>query len=301
MGEAIFELERVLRSKDRFHSRNAEGPKIAILNFAHFFDRCIVANGVEICVLLDNSGQGQLTSQESKVLRDCSSKAIRDFTVGGSVAASVVWLASKRLSNFLRVSLAGGAAVISARWSLAKSLDSCAEHILAFDGSRMQQELAKIIVRRYGNDPQKKQLISKHFYSEKVFDDSTADHPRYIYRQRNTYVDNAAQIQRLYGGYTQSDGNRSDPKYAAGTDVPDSVGQKIVNLESKQVQVNPSSYIFADPLDCILGYSGTAEEIRHPDNSTAPAKMHGRSQKRLHRRHRMHHRHREELSTSDKG
>ncbi|GMH18826.1 hypothetical protein Nepgr_020667 [Nepenthes gracilis] len=261
MGEALFELEQVLRSKN-----------------------------------------GKLTGQEREILLACRSKAIRDFSLGGSVAAGLVWMATRKLNNFLRINLAGGAAIISGMWRLSKSLDSCAEQILAWDGSRMQHELAKIMVQRYGNDPRKKKLISKHFYSEKVFDDSTSDRPISIYRQRNTFVDNAANIHRSLDINTHSDGNENDTNYPPRKNDSDIPRQKRMNSESMQVHINPGSYVLADPFECLFGYSGATEEIHHPAGAGAgaPAREQSCSQRRLHRRHRMRHRHREEPSTLEK-
>lgn len=73
MGEALFELEQILRSK-----------------------------------------QEKLTSQETNVLMACKADALREFTVGGVVAAAVSWLATRRLSTLYRINLSAGSAAISA-------------------------------------------------------------------------------------------------------------------------------------------------------------------------------------------
>lgn len=38
------------------------------------------------------NGQEKLTSQETNVLMACKGDALREFTVGGTVAAGVTWL-----------------------------------------------------------------------------------------------------------------------------------------------------------------------------------------------------------------
>ena len=45
------------------------------------------------------------------------------------------------------------------------------------------------IVNKYQDNPWRMQLISNHFYSEKVFDDSTSDKPKLRWRHRNFFGD----------------------------------------------------------------------------------------------------------------
>ncbi|KAA8548651.1 hypothetical protein F0562_000335 [Nyssa sinensis] len=98
MGEALFELEQILRSKQ---------------------------------------SQGTLTSQEANVLMTCKAKAIKDFTIGAGAGGSIAWI---------------GAAAFFGLWKFGRSLDSCIEHILSLDGSRMQKELANIMLKKYQNN-----------------------------------------------------------------------------------------------------------------------------------------------------
>uniref|UniRef100_A0A5B7CCM8 Uncharacterized protein n=1 Tax=Davidia involucrata TaxID=16924 RepID=A0A5B7CCM8_DAVIN len=232
MGEALFELEQILRSN-----------------------------------------QGKLTSQEANVLMTCKAKAIKDFTIGAGAGGGIVWLATRRLSNLFRINLSGGAAALFGLWKFGRSLDSCIEHILALDGSRMQKELANIMLKKYQNDPWTMQLISKRFYSEKVFDDSSSDQPKLRWRYRNFFGDSVAYSQRTHD--SDSYGDKTD------LENPD--------LEPKQVSMNPGVEAMANPLDCVFGVPGRVEEIHQPNISSMPPRGHGRSHKRSHRRHRMRH------------
>lgn len=49
------------------------------------------------------------------------------------------------------------------------------------------------ILTKYRNDPRRMQLINKHFYAEKVFDDSNPDTLLARWRHRNFFGANAAQ------------------------------------------------------------------------------------------------------------
>ncbi|KAG5560163.1 hypothetical protein RHGRI_003448 [Rhododendron griersonianum] len=259
MGEAIFELEQVLRSK-----------------------------------------QEKLTSQETNVLMACKADALREFTVGGTVAAGVTWL---EVEDLLIISITlkltgedfafllviklhnpsemnvGGAAVISGFWRFGRSLDTSVEHILSADGSRMQMELSKIILRKYGDDSTPMQLITKHFYSEKVFDDSSADQPKIRWRYRNFFSDNVAFSQRTHNSDAHGYGEKTNPQK---TDMENAD-------EPNRVLRSPVLDATTNPFDDVFGVTGSSEEIHHTNTSVLSPKKHGRSHKRSHRRHRMRH------------
>jgi hypothetical protein len=48
------------------------------------------------------------------------------------------------------------------------------------------------MVTKYQNDPSLMKLISKHFYSERIYDDSTSNTPKLRWRYRNFFSDNAS-------------------------------------------------------------------------------------------------------------
>ncbi|XP_038878006.1 uncharacterized protein LOC120070209 isoform X2 [Benincasa hispida] len=254
MGEALFHLEQVLRSK-----------------------------------------QNSLTIEEANLLQTCRSKAVRDFTLGGLIGGGVTWAGTWRLNKFIRLNLSGGAAALCGLWRFSLSLTSCVDHILALHGSRMQKELANIVVTRYHNDPRAMQLISKHFYYEEVFDDSTLDRPKIRWRSRNFFSDDVAHAQRtpdndpkdnLHGNSHHDSSNRDSSAYQSDSyGDPDDKGNA---LELKPVLTKPGTdATTTDPLDCIFGTLAREEEeeIQHSSASSPSPKSHSRS-RRYNRRHR---------------
>ncbi|TXG72073.1 hypothetical protein EZV62_000652 [Acer yangbiense] len=251
MGELLFDLEQVLRSK-----------------------------------------QVKLTSGEVNVLLTCKSKAVRDFTAGTLVGSGVAWLASRRLNKFFRVNLSAGAAVILGLWSFGRSMDLCVDHILAQDGSQMQKELANIIVNKYRDDPWRMKLISKHFFSEKVYDDSTSDQPKLRWRYKNYFSDNVTHGQETHESDSQDESHSDSHNYSSNKTHSDHSNEPISkknDMVSKQTTpVNPGVGLMADPLDCVFGNQAAMEEIHHHSNSSMPSRVHTRNHRRYHRRHRIH-------------
>ncbi|XP_052191378.1 uncharacterized protein LOC127800670 isoform X3 [Diospyros lotus] len=222
MGDPLFELEQVLRSK-----------------------------------------QETLTSQEANVLMTCRARVVKDFIIGAAASGGLAWLVNPKLRNLTRIQISAGAAALSGTWRSIRSLESCLEHILSLDGSRMQKELANILVKRHGDNPKIAQFLSKRFYSEKVFDDYSIDQPRLRWRYRNFFSDNLSP-QRTHGE------NTDEPK-----------------LASKN---NPPMEALTDPLNCVFGLPGNSEEIHPTDNtSTTSLGRKGRSHRRSRRRHRTRH------------
>jgi hypothetical protein len=133
-------------------------------------------------------------------------------------------------------------------------------------------------VTKYQDDPQKMQLISKHFYSEKVFDDS--DQPKLRWRYRNFFSDNVAHGQRTHEGDSPSNSeNNSYSNYPGdshkdsqtdahskvhGNSHNDSDSQR-TNFKSKQILVSILTYAF-------LSYKTTAEGIFLETNVELPKK-----------------------------
>ncbi|KAL6970434.1 hypothetical protein U1Q18_030134 [Sarracenia purpurea var. burkii] len=235
-GEAVFELEQILRSKQEI-----------------------------------------LTSQEANVLMKCKALAIKELTIGAAAGGGIAWLATQRLSHLVRINLSAGTGALCAVWRFGNSLDTNIGHILSLDGSKIQKELANIILKRYGDDQTAMQLISKHFYSEKVFDDSCTDQPKVRWRYRNFFGDNVAYSQNTRDG--DSYGDKTD---SAETDAENTE-------ELKRVIGNTGWDSFSNPLDYICGIPGSSEEIHHNTSSGTSSKKPGRSYRRSRRRHRMRH------------
>lgn len=58
---------------------------------------------------------------------------------------------------------------------------------------------------KHGDDPWIMQLMSRRFYSEKVYDDSTSDQPKIRWRYRNFYSDDIINGQRTHENDSHSD------------------------------------------------------------------------------------------------
>ncbi|XP_007034783.2 PREDICTED: uncharacterized protein LOC18603006 isoform X1 [Theobroma cacao] len=228
------------------------------------------------------SGKEQLTLQEQDFFHRCKSKAVRQFSAGVIAGGGLAWTATWKLNMLVRLNVSVGAATIFGLWRFGSSLESCVDDVLALDGSRMQRELADIIVKKYRDDPLKMRLISKHFYSEEVFDDLTSE-PRLRWRYRNFYSDNISHDQGTHD-HSQNDSHNATP-----SDFHDNSASKKTDLRSKQIPVNSGIDLMADPLDCVFGYTETAEEIHHSSTSNVPSRAQSHAHKRAHRRHRLRH------------
>ncbi|KAG8373076.1 hypothetical protein BUALT_Bualt12G0133100 [Buddleja alternifolia] len=235
MGDALFDLEQVLRSRKE-----------------------------------------QLTLQEANILLAWRAQAMRDFTVGFGGGSIVTWLATKRLSNLFRLNLTFGAAAACGLWKFGRSVESSVERVLALEGSRIQSELANILLKRYYTDPLVLQRLSKHFYSEEVYEDSSVDKPVFRWRFRN---------------FSGDPGTNSQSTSSYSEEVTDSKKNEVKKTtnEPKQVYVNAAGGSIEDPFDFVFGFPGVAEDIPHPDTpSGTSSRRHIRREKRSRRRHRRH-------------
>lgn len=261
--------------------------------------------GEPLSDLEDNlrSKQTKLTPEEIRVFSACRSKALRAFTFGGLAAGVVAWTASSKLSRIIQLNLSGGAAGIFGLWRFSRALDSCCEHILSLDGSRMQAELATILVTKHQNDRRRMQLISKKFYCEEVFDDSTSEHPKIRWRYRNYFSDNIAFGQRTHDSdsyrNSQADSdsgshgdyhNSSDGDYRdTHSDTQNDSNKRRINLDPRRVLMNSGVGATVDPFDYVFGYPAAREEVHLPDTSSVSPKTQTRNRRRSHRKRRTHH------------
>lgn len=233
MGEALFDLEHVLRSKKE-----------------------------------------QLTLEEANVLLQWRAQAMRDFTVGFGGGSIVTWLATQRLRYLLRLNITLGAAAACGFWRVGRSVESSVEHILSLEGTRIQRELANIMLMKYHNDPWVMQRLSKHFYSEEVYDDSSVDRPTLRWRFRNFFGDPVTRSESTsYRDETDSQNN----------DV------KKTTTEPKQVNVDTAWDIMENPFDLIFGQPGDVETVPHADTPSISSLRQRRRERRARRRHRRHH------------
>ncbi|XP_038708518.1 uncharacterized protein LOC120003567 isoform X2 [Tripterygium wilfordii] len=231
-----------------------------------------------------------VTSQEVNVLLSCRSKAMKGFFGGALIGGGLAWGVGWKYSRPTRMILSG-AAMYTGRSSFRKSISSSVDQILALDGSRIQKELATIIMERHWNDPSMMQLITRIFYTEKVFDDSTSDQPRLRWRYRNFFSDDVAFHQSSHDDSDSHDSSRNNAQ--RDFDSTSNNNSRIVShndgrkndLEHKQLNMNTGPDVMEDPLDCVFGSMTAMEEIRNPSSLTTPTRH---DHKRSHRRRRMH-------------
>ncbi|XP_061354528.1 uncharacterized protein LOC133299116 [Gastrolobium bilobum] len=251
-----------------------------------------------------SSKKEKLTPQEANILLSWKSKAFRDFTASALAGGTATWAATWKLSKPLRVNLSAGATAFVGLWIFRRSLYSCVDQILTLDGSILQKELANIMVTKYPNDPLLMQLISKHFYSEKIFDDSTSNNPKLRWRYRNFFSDNVVYGHRKddHDSYDYSEGDSHDDSYNNSQGESEIVtDSERTNLEAKHIfkKACPDIMSEIDPLECLFGYGAPLEEIHHPHSPNKPSGTNSRGHRRFHRRRRVRNHNHEDLSNSE--
>lgn len=237
-----------------------------------------------------------LTREEAEVLNSWRNNAIRDLGIGMSIASIASWLVTGRLNNFFRANIAAAAGISFGLWRCSKSLESSVEQSLSLHGTRLQREVAGIMVKKYPHDAWGMQLVSKYFVSENVYDDSSSDMPKQRWRLRNFFSANLDSFQRTvedsYENATHLEGNNMK-KPTAGEDsfVSRRKTNQKSDLEQKKVGMTADDDATSDPFDCIFGPADNVDEIHHqsPDASHTLPRKHGRSHRRSRRRHQTHH------------
>ncbi|AES93691.1 hypothetical protein MtrunA17_Chr5g0394561 [Medicago truncatula] len=253
------------------------------------------------------SKRAKLTPDEANILQSCKTNAIKNFTVFSLVSGAAAWTVTGRLGKAFQVNLTAGAAAFCGLRIFSRSLYSSADHILSLDGSTLQKELANILVTKYQHDPSLMKLISKHFYSERLYDDSASNTPKLRWRYRNFFSDNVINGNKTqdHDSYNKSQGNSHNDSYASDSleksqgkseNITDS---KRTTRGTKQSFINPGSEVLSevDPLDCLFGYGAPMEENFHPNTPNKPSGTHHRGHRRHRRRHRM--RDHDDLSNSE--
>ncbi|KAL3634531.1 hypothetical protein CASFOL_021585 [Castilleja foliolosa] len=191
-----------------------------------------------------------LTLQESKVLMACREQSLRDFYVVlcGSVG-NFARSTRRLLRSSDRGNLALGVGAACSFWTRLRSDKSSVQHILSLEGSRIQKELINILMKKYQHMPWVMQLLSKQFYSEEVYDDSSVDRPTFRWRYRNFSGEPFNHYQSIYYG-DEPDSNENDTKK--------------VTLEPNQVHMKVSGDAPDDPFDLVFGFSESAENVAKP-------------------------------------
>lgn len=92
------------------------------------------------------------------------------------------------------------------------------------------------MVRKYQNDPSRMRLISKQFYSEKVFDDATSDQPTIRWRYRNYFSDNITHGRETNDSdsYSNSQGDSDKDSHGNPNTTSGSDSQHTQNVSDKK-------------------------------------------------------------------
>lgn len=201
------------------------------------------------------SSKVKLTREEENVLRKCKEKAIRDFMIGALVTSGITWTVTPRLGLGYRLNATGAAAVVSGNWRFDRALNSCLDTVLSLDGSRLQKELATILLTKYSHNPWRMQLVNKHYYLEKVYDESNLEVPQSRWRRRNLSGDAWSY-------------HRANVREGVG------MSEKGSHMED----------ILVDPLEFIFGHPKRTEDA-NLDTQDLPQRRPSRRHKRADRRH----------------
>ncbi|KAL0323624.1 UNVERIFIED_CONTAM: hypothetical protein Sangu_1981700 [Sesamum angustifolium] len=160
-----------------------------------------------------------------------------------------------------------GAAAACGFWRVGRSVESSVEHILSLEGTgyRESWQTCRFLT---------KSRLSKHFYSEEVYDDSSIDRPTLRWRFRNFFGDPVTRSESTsYKDETDSQNN----------DI------KKTTTEPKQVNVDTAWDIMENPFDLIFGQPGDVETVPHADTPSVSSMRQRRRERRARRRHRRHH------------
>lgn len=227
-------------------------------------------------LLLSKKEQEQMTLQESNLLLSWRTQTLRSSMIGFAGASTVTMLVTPRRLNILvRGGLSLGASIVCALSNFGRSLESCTDHFLSLEGSRMQTVLADIMLKKYSDDPWVLRRLSKHFYLEEVYEDSSADKPKCRWHSRYFYGDSASRFQDTSYNDMKTDSSKKDVEKT--------------NVESEEVYVNTAADAWENPFDFVFGFPRSAENIPSPKTSSASSGRSGLRERRARRRHRRHH------------
>ncbi|KAG9142376.1 hypothetical protein Leryth_020057 [Lithospermum erythrorhizon] len=147
------------------------------------------------------------------------------------------------------------------------------------EGKRIKDEMAKIVLVKYRDNPSVMQRVSKHFYSENVYDDSSLDRPKLRWRVRSVFSDPVA-FERMR---THVD----DPDNETTSKETTTAAEKIKNLQ-KQSHMRASIDSIVDPFDYVFGLPQPMMD-NQPGASSMPPAQSTRSLRRSRRKNRKQH------------
>lgn len=219
-----------------------------------------------------------MTPQEMYLMQTCKVRAKRDFFAGSCIGSLAAYLGTKWLPWQPRVLLSAGAGATCGVWLLMKSLDSSVDHLLSLQGTRVQGELANIMLNKHRNDPWVQQRIFKYFYPEVVYNDSSVDKPLYRWRYRNFFGDPVTPQSK--SDSEETDSKENDVKMTTNTTEPKKAYVNAVECDDA----------VESPFDLVLGVPECAEDgpEANAPRSVSMSRRETRRVKRLRRRRRLH-------------
>lgn len=225
--------------------------------------------------LRSKTDEDKMTSSEKQLVYNCLSKMTKNFFVGAAVSSALVYKATRRFGHWQSIFLSTGPGLFVGNLVFNWSGNACLDQILSIEGSRMQRELADIVLKNFWKNPSRMRLVQKHFYPEFVFTDLTPDKALVRLRARNIYLDGTAS--ELIEGHSafEDDDNVETQSF----------GESKSNLDAVNTsQSNLGGDFLADPLDCVFGIQQLGEDIRHSGGTeTTTTVRHAHKRGRRHR------------------
>ncbi|KAJ0245019.1 Uncharacterized protein HA466_0185210 [Hirschfeldia incana] len=124
--------------------------------------------------LANKPDQEKITAEEMSVIASCHLKVLWTASFASGLAGGVGWQVAKRMKMLkLPLTVLPAVAAFTAAWDWSNSTTavSCLDNILGQDATRMQRELANVLVKYNRGEAWRWQLMSKHFYPEAVYND----------------------------------------------------------------------------------------------------------------------------------
>ncbi|XP_073156864.1 uncharacterized protein [Henckelia pumila] len=211
-------------------------------------------------LILSKKEQEQITVKETTSIMSWEYETLRNSMLGFIGGATVTML---------------GASVVCTLWNFGRSLESWTDRFLSMEGSRIQIELANIMLKKYGNDPWVLRRLSTHFYLEEFYEDSSVDRPKTRWQSRYFYGDPTTHFQNTSYDKTNTDLSKKDNKKST--------------VDSEEVYLYAAADASQNPFDFVFGLAGSAENIPPPKTSRTSSGRSSLRESRARRRRRRRH------------
>ncbi|KAJ1687356.1 hypothetical protein LUZ63_018746 [Rhynchospora breviuscula] len=234
--------------------------------------------------------KGKLSKWEKELFKSIAFSAVTDFFKGAVGSISVVWPAFWAIPTISRLTLSTVAGIVAGNWYGCRTIGASIDRSLGLQGTRVQRELASLILTEYKDDKSLQMLMRKHFYSEQVFRDVNSEVPVFLWRPRNTYVEfSLSQNQIEADGVELNQKNRQhEPTTEKSDTTPHSQKSDYSensSLHEKQNTTRNHNWdLFVDPLESIFGYPEGSMEAKPMRQSEATEVLSRREVRALKRR-----------------